>query len=89
MIIGAYGTGATNGIIYVRNEYPLAIKHLLIALRQANQLGLLGENILGTGFSFDIKMVRELAHLSAVKKPPSSDRSKEDGGTETAASISC
>jgi NADH-quinone oxidoreductase subunit F len=58
MIIGAYGTGATKGIIYVRNEYPLAIKHLLIALRQANQLGLLGENILGTGFSFDIKMVR-------------------------------
>jgi len=58
MIIGAYGTGATKGIIYVRNEYPLAIKHLLIALRQANQLGLLGENILGTGFSFEIKMVR-------------------------------
>jgi len=58
MIIGAYGTGATKGIIYVRNEYPLAIKHLLIALRQANQLGLLGENILGTGFSLDIKMVR-------------------------------
>jgi NADH-quinone oxidoreductase subunit F len=58
MTIGAYGTGATKGIIYVRNEYPLAIKHLLIALRQANQLGLLGENILGTGFSFDIKMVR-------------------------------
>ncbi len=58
MIIGAYGTGATKGIIYVRNEYPLAIKHLLIALRQANQLGLLGGNILGTEFSFDIKMVR-------------------------------
>jgi NADH:ubiquinone oxidoreductase subunit F (NADH-binding)/(2Fe-2S) ferredoxin len=58
MLIGAYGTGATKGIIYVRNEYPLAIKHLLIALRQANQLGLLGENILGTGFSFDIKIVR-------------------------------
>ncbi len=58
MIIGAYGTGATKGIIYVRNEYPLAIKHLLIALRQANQLGLLGEHILGTGFSFDIKIVR-------------------------------
>ncbi|MBW2148804.1 MAG: NADH-quinone oxidoreductase subunit NuoF [Deltaproteobacteria bacterium] len=58
MIIGAYGTGATNGFIYVRNEYPLAIKHLTIALRQANELGLLGENILGTGFSFDIKLVR-------------------------------
>lgn len=58
MIIGAYGTGATKGIIYVRNEYPLAIKHLLIALRQATQLGFLGKNIMGTGFSFDIKMVR-------------------------------
>jgi len=58
MIIGAYGTGATKGIIYVRNEYPLAIKHLLIALRQANQLRVLGENILGTRFSFDIKIVR-------------------------------
>jgi len=58
MIIGAYGTGATEGIVYVRNEYPLAIKHLIIALRQAHDLGLLGENILGTGFSFDIRIVR-------------------------------
>ncbi|UCF06263.1 MAG: 4Fe-4S binding protein [bacterium] len=58
MIIGAYATGATEGIIYVRNEYPLAIKHLLIALRQARDLGLLGENILGTGLSFDIKLVK-------------------------------
>jgi NADH:ubiquinone oxidoreductase subunit F (NADH-binding)/NAD-dependent dihydropyrimidine dehydrogenase PreA subunit len=58
MMIGAYGTGAKEGVIYVRNEYPLAIKHLLIALRQARQLGFLGENILGTGFSFDIKLVK-------------------------------
>ncbi len=58
MIIGAYGTGATGGVIYVRNEYPLAIKHLIIALRQARELGLLGENILGTGFSFDIKLAK-------------------------------
>jgi len=58
MIIGAYGTGATEGILYVRNEYPLAIKHLLIALRQANELGLLGENILGFEFSFHIRLVR-------------------------------
>ncbi len=58
MIIGAYGTGATEGIIYVRNEYPLAIKHLLIALRQARDLGLLGDNILETGFSFDIKLIK-------------------------------
>ena len=58
MIIGAYGTGATEGVIYVRNEYPLAIKHLTIALRQAREFGLLGEDILGSGFSFDIKLVR-------------------------------
>ena len=58
MIIGAYGTGATDGIVYVRNEYPLAIKHLTIALRQARELGFLGEKILGTDFSFDIKLVK-------------------------------
>jgi NADH:ubiquinone oxidoreductase subunit F (NADH-binding)/(2Fe-2S) ferredoxin len=58
MLIGAYGTGATQGIIYVRTEYPLAIKHLIIALRQARELGLLGANILGTRFSFDIQIVK-------------------------------
>jgi len=58
MLIGAYGTGATEGIVYVRNEYPIAVKHLNIAIKQARQLGLLGENILGTGFSFDIKIVK-------------------------------
>ncbi len=58
MIIGAYATGSTGGVIYVRNEYPLAIKHLIIALRQAREVGLLGENILGTGFSFDINLVK-------------------------------
>jgi len=58
MIIGAYGTGATEGIVYVRHEYPYAIKHLNIALKQAHELGLLGQDILGTGFSFDIKVVK-------------------------------
>ncbi len=58
MLIGAFATGATNGVVYVRTEYPLAIKHLVIALRQARELGLLGENILGTDLSFDIQMVR-------------------------------
>ncbi len=58
MLIGAYGTGATQGVVYVRNEYPLAIKHLIIALRQARDHGLLGQDILGTGFSFDIEIVR-------------------------------
>ncbi|RJP34010.1 MAG: 4Fe-4S dicluster domain-containing protein [Candidatus Omnitrophota bacterium] len=58
MIIGAFGTGATEGVIYVRNEYPLAIKHLHIALRQAREMGFLGENILGCDFSFHIELVR-------------------------------
>jgi NADH-quinone oxidoreductase subunit F len=58
MLIGAYATGASEGVLYVRNEYPLAIKHLIIALRQAKELGLIGTNILGTGFSFDISLVR-------------------------------
>ena len=58
MIIGACGTGATEGIIYVRKEYPLAIRHLGIALQQARELGLLGQNIVGTGFSFDIRLVK-------------------------------
>jgi len=58
MLIGGYATGANQGIVYVRNEYPLAIKHLTIALRQCHDLGLLGEDVLGTGFSFDVRMVR-------------------------------
>lgn len=58
MIIGAFGTGATEGIIYVRHEYPYAIKHLNIALKQAHEFGLLGQDILGSGFSFDIKVVK-------------------------------
>ncbi len=58
MIIGAFATGATDGVIYVRNEYPLAIKHLIIALRQAREFGLLGSNILGTPLSFDIRLVK-------------------------------
>jgi NADH-quinone oxidoreductase subunit F len=58
MIIGAFATGATEGVVYVRAEYPLAIKHLIIALRQARDLGLLGKNILGTDFSFDIELVK-------------------------------
>lgn len=54
MIIGAYAVGADEGYIYVRAEYPLAVKHLRIAQRQAEELGLLGENILGSGFSFKL-----------------------------------
>ena len=58
MILGAYAIGANEGWIYVRNEYPLAVKHIMLALEQAEGLGLLGESILGSGFSFDIKVAR-------------------------------
>lgn len=54
MTIGAYAIGANEGYIYVRAEYPLACKHLEIAIKQAEEYGLLGENIFGTGFSFKI-----------------------------------
>ncbi len=57
MLIGAYATGSNQGMIYVRTEYPLAIKHLTIALDQARKLGLLGKNILGTELSFDIRLI--------------------------------
>lgn len=54
MAICGYAIGAQYGLIYVRAEYPLAIHRLQIAIGQAHELGLLGENILGTGFNFDI-----------------------------------
>ena len=58
MIIGGYAIGANEGYVYVRAEYPLAIKHLEKALKEARALGLLGENILGSGFNFDIRINR-------------------------------
>ena len=57
MIIGAYVTGATEGIVYVRAEYPLAVHRLRRAIDQARIYGLLGDNIMGRGFSFDISLV--------------------------------
>ena len=56
MLIGAYAIGAEYGYIYVREEYPIAVEHLAIALEQMSELGLLGENILGTGFNFFLSL---------------------------------
>lgn len=56
MLIGAYAVGASEGFIYVRAEYPLAIKRLRVAIKQAERLGLLGTNICGTRFSFRIDL---------------------------------
>ena len=54
MIIGGYAMGATQGVIYCRAEYPLAIKRLEIAMEQAREKGFLGKDIFGSGFDFDI-----------------------------------
>ena len=56
MAIAGYAIGASEGYIYVRAEYPIAVKRLEIAIAQAHEYGLLGENIFGTGFNFDIKI---------------------------------
>jgi NADH-quinone oxidoreductase subunit F len=58
MIIAAYAIGSNQGFIYVRDEYPLAVKHLRHAIGQAREAGFLGANILGSGFSFDIDIMR-------------------------------
>ncbi|MBN2493639.1 MAG: FAD-dependent oxidoreductase [Deltaproteobacteria bacterium] len=85
MAIGGIAIGATRGIVYVRTEYPLAIKHTLIALRQARELGLLGENILGSGRSFDIEIVRgagafvcgeETALIASIEGRPGEPRQR-------------
>lgn len=54
MAIAGYAIGATQGYIYVRAEYPIAVERLEIAIKQAREYGLLGKNIFGTDFSFDI-----------------------------------
>ncbi|GAB4349951.1 MAG: NADH-quinone oxidoreductase subunit NuoF [Candidatus Abyssubacteria bacterium] len=58
MLIGAYAIGAKEGYVYVRNEYPLAVKNISTAIEQATKYGLLGEHILGSDFSFHVKVSR-------------------------------
>ncbi len=56
MVIGAYAMGGTHGYIYIRIEYPLAIERIISAIEQAREYGLLGEDIFGHGFNFDIEV---------------------------------
>jgi NADH:ubiquinone oxidoreductase subunit F (NADH-binding)/(2Fe-2S) ferredoxin/Pyruvate/2-oxoacid:ferredoxin oxidoreductase delta subunit len=56
MTIGAYAIGADQGYVYIRNEYPLAVKHLRQAITQAQEYGFLGKNILGSGFDFNVNI---------------------------------
>jgi NADH-quinone oxidoreductase subunit F len=58
MIIGGYAIGAGEGYVYIREEYPVALENITRAVEQAREAGLLGENILGTGFSFDVKVYK-------------------------------
>ncbi len=58
MMIGAYAVGARKGYIYVRNEYPLAVRNSKVAVEQARDMGLLGEDIMGSQFSFDVEIAR-------------------------------
>jgi NADH-quinone oxidoreductase subunit F len=83
MIIGGYAIGAEQGYIYVRAEYPLAIERIQIALRQARELGFLGDNILGGDFGFEIEIAagagafvsgEETALLAAVEGKMSTPR---------------
>ncbi len=56
LAIGAYAIGAQEGYIYVRQEYPLAVENIRLAIKQAEEYGLLGENIMGSGFNFVVKV---------------------------------
>ncbi len=58
MLIGSYAIGASQGFVYVRYEYPLALENTARAMDQAREYGLLGDNILGSGHSFDVEIVR-------------------------------
>ena len=85
MIIGAFAIGSNAGYIYVRNEYPMAVDNLEVAIDQAREMGLLGEDILGSGFDFDILISRgggafvcgeSTALMSSLEGKPGRPRAK-------------
>ena len=85
MTLGAYAMGATQGFIYVRDEYPLAIEKLNSAISQARAHGLLGENIMGSDFSFDVRLIRgggafvcgeETALIASIEGRPGEPRQR-------------
>ena len=85
MIIGAYAIGAHEGYIYVRQEYPLACEHFILALDQARDYGLLGKNILGSRFNFDVQVNRgggafvcgeSTALMASIEGKPGEPRAK-------------
>lgn len=91
LIIAAYAVGARKGWIYVRQEYPLAVENLGKATAQAREMGLLGENILGTDFSFDVRIARgggafvcgeSSALMRSIEGKPGEPRAKYIHATE-------
>ena len=85
MTIGAYAIGAQQGFIYVRDEYPLAVENLNTAIAEARARGLLGQNILGAGFSFDVRLIRgggafvcgeETALIASIEGRPGEPRQR-------------
>lgn len=91
MIIGAYAIGASEGYIYVRTEYPLAVELFRNAIKNARDLGLLGKNILGSGFDFDVKIARgagafvcgeSSALMASIEGKPGEPRAKHVHATE-------
>jgi len=85
MTLGAYAIGAREGFIYVRDEYPLAIDKLEKAVSQARMHGLLGERIMGSGFSFDVRLIRgggafvcgeETALIASIEGRPGEPRQR-------------
>ena len=85
MIVGAIAIGSSDGYVYVRHEYPLAVTNLTLALKSAREMGLLGDDILGSGFNFDIKISRgggafvcgeSTALMSSLEGKPGRPRAK-------------
>ncbi|NIR14071.1 MAG: NADH-quinone oxidoreductase subunit F, partial [Desulfobacterales bacterium] len=92
MIIGAYAIGANEGYIYVRTEYPLAVKLFRSAIKKAREYGLLGKNILGSGFDFDVKIARgggafvcgeSTALMASIEGKPGEPRAKHIHTTQS------
>ena len=81
MTIAGYAVGAHQGYIYVRAEYPIAVKRLEVAIGQAKEYGLLGKNIFESGFDFDLELRLGPAPSSAARRPPSCAPSRATGAS--------